>query len=61
MRQVEEIEEISLKNFIINNNNKNINLLALEEITDPRNIGSIIRTAASFNFDGIIVKRGLFQ
>ena len=58
--EVEEIEEISLKDFIINNNNKNMNLLALEEITDPRNIGSIIRTAASFNFDGIIVKERSF-
>ena len=31
-------------------------LVALEEVTDPRNIGSIIRSAASFNIDGIIVK-----
>jgi 23S rRNA (guanosine2251-2'-O)-methyltransferase len=30
--------------------------VALEEVTDPRNIGSIIRSAASFNIDGIIVK-----
>jgi 23S rRNA (guanosine2251-2'-O)-methyltransferase len=30
--------------------------VALEEVTDPRNIGSIIRSAVSFNMDGIIVK-----
>ena len=28
----------------------------MEEVTDPRNIGSIIRSAVSFNIDGIIVK-----
>ena len=33
-----------------------INIIALEDVTDPRNIGSIIRSAASFNIDGIIVK-----
>jgi 23S rRNA (guanosine2251-2'-O)-methyltransferase len=30
--------------------------VALEEVTDSRNIGSIVRSAASFNMDGIIVK-----
>ncbi len=39
-----------------NSNRNNINLVALEEVTDPRNIGSIIRSATSFNMDGIIVK-----
>jgi 23S rRNA (guanosine2251-2'-O)-methyltransferase len=39
-----------------NSNRNNINFVALEEVTDPRNIGSIIRSAASFNMDGIIVK-----
>ena len=34
---------------------KNITLVALEGVTDPRNIGSIIRSAASFDIDGIIV------
>ena len=35
---------------------KNITFAALEDVTDPRNIGSIIRSAASFNIDGLIVK-----
>ena len=35
---------------------KNINFLALEDVTDPRNIGSIIRSAVAFDIDGIIVK-----
>ena len=36
---------------------KNLNFLALDEVTDPRNIGSIIRSVVSFNMDGIISKR----
>jgi len=58
--EVEQIEEITLKEFIIENKNKNINLLALEEVTDPRNIGSIIRSAVAFDIDGIIVKERSF-
>ena len=54
--EVEHLEEITLKEFIIGNKNKNINFIALEEVTDPRNIGSIIISAVAFNIDGIIVK-----
>ena len=54
--EVEQIEEITLKEFILENKKKIINLLALEEVTDPRNIGSIIRSAVAFNIDGLIVK-----
>tara|TARA_A100001015_G_scaffold186446_1_gene207567 strand:+ start:58 stop:801 length:744 start_codon:yes stop_codon:yes gene_type:complete len=58
--EVEQLEEITLKEFIINNNSNNINFIALEEVTDPRNIGSIIRSAVAFNMDGIIVKERSF-
>jgi len=54
--EVEHLEEISLKEFLIENKKDNINFIALEEVTDPRNIGSIIRTAVAFKMDGIIVK-----
>ena len=54
--EVEHLDEYSLKDFVKETNKKNINFIALEEVTDPRNIGSIIRTAAAFNIDGIIVK-----
>ena len=54
--EVEQLEEITLKDFILENKNKNINFIALEEVTDPRNIGSIIRSAVAFNIDGLIVK-----
>ena len=58
--EVEQLEEINLKEFIIKNKNENLNLIALEEVTDPRNIGSIIRSAVAFNIDGIIVKERSF-
>ena len=58
--EVEQLEEITLKEFIIENPKKNLNLIALEEVTDPRNIGSIIRSAVAFNIDGIIVKERSF-
>lgn len=54
--EVEQLEEITLKEFVIETKKENINLIALEEVTDPRNIGSIIRSAVAFNIDGIIVK-----
>jgi len=54
--EVEQLEEVTLKEFILENKKKNINIIALEEVTDPRNIGSIIRSAVAFNIDGIIVK-----
>ena len=58
--EVEQLEEITLKDFVLENKKKNINLIALEEVTDPRNIGSIIRSAVAFNIDGIIVKERSF-
>ena len=58
--EVEQLEDITLKEFIIDNKRKNINFIALEEVTDPRNIGSIIRSAVAFNIDGIIVKERSF-
>ena len=57
--EVEHLNYPSLKEFIINKNN--LNLVCLDEVTDPRNIGSIVRSAASFNIDGIIVKERHFQ
>ena len=58
--EIEHLEKVTLKDFVINNAKKNINLIALEEVSDPRNIGSIIRSAVAFNIDGIIVKERSF-
>ncbi len=58
--EVEQLEEITLKEYVSQNHDKNTNLIALEEVTDPRNIGSIIRSAVAFNIQGIIVKERSF-
>ena len=59
--EIEHLEQINIKDFIKSNENKkNLNFVALEEVTDPRNIGSIIRSAVSFNLDGLIVKERSF-
>ena len=56
--EIEHLDEIILKEFIKNKND--LNLVCLDEVTDARNIGSIIRSAASFNIDGLIVKERHF-
>ena len=58
--EVEQLEEITLKEFVIENEKEKINLIALEEVSDPRNIGSIIRSAVAFGIDGLIVKERSF-
>jgi len=59
--EIEHLEEIDLKEYIKSiENKKNITFLALEDVTDPRNIGSIIRSAVSFNIDGILIKKRLY-
>ena len=59
--EIEHLENKNLKDFIkINENKKNITLIALEDVTDPRNIGSIVRCATAFNIDGLIVKERSF-
>ena len=52
--EIEHIEKPVLKDFIKDKNN--ITLVCLDGVTDPRNIGSLIRSAASFKIDGIIIK-----
>ena len=58
--EIEHLEKLNLKEFVYQNKKDDINLVALDGITDPRNIGSIIRSAASFNIDGIIIKERHF-
>ena len=56
--EVEHLENLVLKDFI--KEKKNITFACLDGVTDPRNIGSLIRSAASFNVDGIIIKERNF-
>ena len=59
--EIEHLEEINLKNYLDSAEERNnITFAVLEEVTDPRNIGSIIRSATSFNINGIIVKEKSF-
>ena len=59
--EIEHLEKIELKDYINSiHDKKNITFIALEDVTDPRNIGSIVRSAASFNIDGLIVKERNF-
>tara|TARA_B100000941_G_C28364446_1_gene478763 strand:+ start:25 stop:768 length:744 start_codon:yes stop_codon:yes gene_type:complete len=58
--EVEQLESITLKDFANKCIRRNVNLIALDGVTDPRNIGSIIRSAVAFNIDGIIVKERSF-
>ena len=52
--EIEHLEQTELKEFI--KNKKNLTFVCIDEVSDPRNIGSLIRSAASFNIDGLIVK-----
>ena len=59
--EIEHLEKINLKDYLNSEEERtNITFAVLEEVTDPRNIGSIIRSGASFNIDGIIVKERSF-
>ena len=59
--EIEHSEQVNIKDYLKSlENRRNVNLVALEEVTDPRNIGSIIRSAASFNVDGLIIKEKSF-
>ena len=56
--EVEHLDDPDLKEYI--KNKTNLVFACLNEVTDPRNIGSIIRSAASFSLNGIIVKKRHF-
>ena len=52
--EIEHLEKPILKEFI--KEKRNITMVCLDGVTDPRNIGALIRSATSFNIDGIIIK-----
>jgi 23S rRNA (guanosine2251-2'-O)-methyltransferase len=56
--EVEHIDQPDLKEFIKEKNK--LTFVCIDEVTDPRNIGSLIRSASSFHIDGLIVKERQF-
>ena len=53
-----KIEQPSLQNIISNSKNKQSDvIIILDQVTDPINIGSIMRSCALFNCDTIIVSK----
>ena len=59
--EISHLDEVNIKDYLQSCKHKeNITFVTLEEVTDPRNIGSIIRSAASFNIDGLIIKERSF-
>jgi 23S rRNA (guanosine2251-2'-O)-methyltransferase len=56
--EIEHLEKPILKDYI--KKNKDVTFVCLDEVTDPRNIGSLIRSATSFNINGIIIKERHF-
>ena len=56
--EIEYLDQPDLKQFI--KDKKNLTFVCLDEVTDPRNIGSLIRSAASFKIDGLIIKERHF-
>ena len=56
--EIEHLEKPILKDFI--KEKKDLTLVCLDGVTDPRNIGSLIRSAASFKIGGIIIKERTF-
>ena len=56
--EIEHLEIPVLKEFI--KERDNVTLVCLDGVTDPRNIGSIIRSATSFEIDGVIIKERHF-
>ena len=56
--EIEHLEKPIIKDFI--KGKRNITFACLDGVTDPRNIGSLIRSASSFDIDGIIIKERNF-
>jgi len=60
---IAKIDQISLLNeneFLVKKFNHKPHILILDQITDPQNIGAIIRSAFAFNFEYVFVDKRHF-
>jgi 23S rRNA (guanosine2251-2'-O)-methyltransferase len=53
--EIENIATIELKEYLKKKNDTRNTLVVLDDITDQRNIGSIIRSCSAFNIDAVIL------
>ena len=56
----EPLQRLSLDEFLFDHrpNNKNpIRIILLDEVTDPQNVGAIIRSALAFNMNGLALSQ----
>ena len=56
----EPLKRISLESFLssrLNNSKKPIRIIILDQVTDPQNVGSIIRSAYAFKMDGLALSQ----
>ena len=56
--EIEHLQNPNLKEYI--KDKDEVTFACLDSVSDPRNIGSVIRSAASFNLDGLILKERNF-
>lgn len=53
--EIESIPTVELKEYFKSTSNSKNTLVVLDDITDQRNIGSIIRSCSAFNIDAVIL------
>jgi 23S rRNA (guanosine2251-2'-O)-methyltransferase len=53
--EIESISTVELKEYLKSKSNSKNTLVVLDDITDQRNIGSIIRSCSAFNIDAVIL------
>ena len=56
----EPLKRISLENFLsnrLNNSKKPLRIIILDQVTDPQNVGAIIRSAYAFKMDGLALSQ----